>query len=238
MARLPRLYAPSVVQHVVQRPIDGRRLFEGPDDCAVFVEILGDAVRANGVALHAWTLTPLEFRFLGTPSSAEAIGRAMQAIGRRYVPLVNKRNGRAGSLWQPRYRSTLIDADTYLLASMRHVEERPVVLGFVDDVGAWPWSSHAHHIGRARQSWVTDHRLYWALSDTPFERQAAYRAFVEAPAPVALRERVDQAVERGWFLGDAAFVATFEADLSRRAHPRAAGRPRKLDGPTPIIEGP
>ena len=238
MARLPRLYAPSVVQHVVQRPIDGRRLFDAPDDCAVFVEVLGDAVRAHHIALHAWTLTPLEFRFLATPSSADAIGRAMQAIGRRYVPLINKRTGRAGPLWQPRYRSTLIDAETYLLASMRHVEERPVVLGFVDDANAWPWSSHAHHVGRVRQPWVTDHRLYWALSDTPFERQAAYRAFVGAPAPAGLRERVDQAVERGWLLGDAAFAATFETELSRRAHPRAAGRPRKAGVLAPNIETP
>ena len=224
MARLPRLYAPAVVQYLVQRPIAGRRLFDEADDYVLFIDLLGEAVRGHGVALHAFVLLPDEVRLLATPSAADAIPRLMQAIGRRYVPYLNRRSGRVGALWERRYRSTLIDAGPWLLASMRHIEQRPVVAAGVAHAERWQWSSYAHHVGAGRQDFLSDHAGYWALSDTPFERQAAYRRFAEELADVASSEAIDAAVERGWILGDPAFVERLDGLASRRGRPLGRGR--------------
>jgi putative transposase len=226
MARLPRLYAPTVVQHVVLRPAVGRGLFIDDDSYVSFTALLAEAVRAHGIALHAYVLTPDELRLLATPADPGSLPRAIQAIGRRYVPSINRRVGHGGPLWSQRYRSTLIDAETYLLDSMRFIESRPVALGLVSSPGEWRWSSYGHHVGREQQALLSDHAGYWDLSNTPFERQAIYRALSGEPIPAAIDARISDTVERGWLLGDPAFVAQVEERLNRRSGPLPRGRPR------------
>jgi putative transposase len=186
-------------------------------------------VQAHGVALHAYVLSPTQIRLLATPKDAEGIGRAMQAIGRRYVLHLNGKTGRTGALWQRRFRSTLIDAHTFLIPTMRLIEQQPVREGLAPSPDRWRWSSHGHHAGREQAAFISDHAAYWALSDTPFERQAIYRGLVEVPIEPAFAARIDASVERGWILGDAAFVAAIDGQLNRRGTPLPRGRPRKLD---------
>ena len=226
MARLPRLYAPAIVQHVVQRPIAGRALFVDTSDFELFIALLQDAVRTHGVALHAFVLMPGEIRLLATPAQADSIARLMQAIGRRYVPHINRKTASSGPLWDRRYRSTLIDADEYLLPSMRYIEQRPVAAALVTEPGAWRWSSYGHHVGRQQQAFVGDHARYWSLSDTPFERQAAYRDLAAVALAGSVAARIDDAVERGWVLGSPAFIATLQDAVNRRAQPLKRGRKR------------
>ena len=227
MARLPRLYAPDVVQHVVQRPLEGRLLFGDPDDYLFFTDLLEEAVYLHAVALHAYVLLPGEVRLLATPPQPESIARLMQTIGRRYVPHLNRKTNRRGALWDRRYRSTLIDADAFLLPSMRFIEGRPVAAALVAEAGEWRWSSHSHHIGREQRSFLIDHGHYWALSDTPFGRQALYRDLAAAAVAGDVAHRIDEAVERGWVMGDEAFVATLRGTINRRPSPLPRGRPRR-----------
>jgi len=234
MARLPRLYAPATVQYVVQRPITGRELFVDAADYTLFLELLQDAVRTHGVALHAFVLMPGEIRLLATPAQPESIARLMQAIGRRYVPHLNRRTNREGPLWDRRYRSTLIDADEFLLPSMRHIEGRPVAASLVVEPATWRWSSHGHHVGREQRPLLSDHARYWALSDTPFERQAAYRDLAATGLPEATANRLENAVERGWALGGTAFVAALETAVNRRAQPLRRGRKRTHPVPSSV----
>ncbi len=227
MARLPRLYAPSAVHHVVQRAAEGRDLIVDADDYAVFMDILQDAIKRHGLALHAYVLLPREIQLLATPSEPDSMARTMQAIGRRYVPYVNRKAARAGALWDRRFRSTLIEADEYLLACMRHIETRPAAEGLAASAEEWRWSSYGHHVGSAQQAFINDHAIYWALRDTPFERQAAYRAIVSTPLESQVIERIRDATERGWALGRPTFLAEIEATTNRRALPLQRGRPRK-----------
>ncbi len=224
MARLPRLYAPAVVQHVVQRPAEGRHLFVDADDYELFIQLISEAAKEHGVALHGYVLLPDQVRLLATPAHPESITRLMQTIGRRYVPHLNRKTARVGPLWDRRFRSTLIDADHYLLPLMRHIEMLPVAVRLVGTPGDWRWSSHAHHIGSEQQPFIHDHAHYWALSDTPFERQAVYRALVDAAGDPALYERIETTVERGWVLGDAPFIRTMEGVANRRVVPLSRGR--------------
>lgn len=227
MARLPRLYAPNVVQSIVQCASEGRLLFDDANDYRYFVELLGQAAAAHHLAVHAYALLPRQIRLLATPSDTDAVPRTMQTIGRRFVPYRNRRSGRLGPLFDRRYRSTLIEAERYLLPSMRHLEAQPVTQGLAQAPDEWRWSSYRHHVGLEQEAFLIDHPLYWALRNTPFERQAAYRSLVEVPLDSEIARTLERATEKGWALGSEEFLRSLSAQATRRASQLPRGRPKK-----------
>ncbi len=54
----------------------------------------------------------------------------------------NRLEGRSGTLWESRYKSSVVQSDAYLLACCRYIELNPVRARMVDDVAAYPWSSY------------------------------------------------------------------------------------------------
>ena len=230
MARLARLYAPGVAQHIAQRGHDERPIFLDTDDYLAFLAILHEAAHAHGLAIHAYVLMPSQVRLLATPRDETTTARVLQAVGRRYVRHFNRKRGRGGALWEGRYRSTLIDADAYLLACCRYLETLPVVDGLAAAPEQYRWSSYAHHAGVASNPMVTDHACYWALGNTPFERQAAYRALFATDLDPRLADAIRQAAESGWALGGADFLARIAATANRRVRPLPRGRPAKVRG--------
>ena len=136
------------------------------------------------------------FHLLATPSTSEGLPQWMQAVGRRYVRYFNDRHGRTGTLWEGRYRSTLIQTDRYLLACMAYIDLNPVRAGMVADARDYPWSSHGHYAGLRHDRLITPHPLYWTLGNTPFAREAAYAELVRAgvaPADARAFDRGDAA---------------------------------------------
>ena len=229
MARLPRLYAPGIVQRVVQRAAEGRLLFDGADDYRLFVEILTQSSVTHGLAIHAYVLLPRQIQLLVTPSDANALPRAMQAIGRRYVPYMNRQAGRLGTLFDRRYRSTVLEAERYLMASMQHLEMQPVAEGLAQQPQAWRWSSYRHHVGLEQETFLVDHPLYWALGNTPFERQATYRSMLETPLASVISRDIERATESGWALGGENFLRAISPGATRRMIALPRGRPKKTN---------
>jgi putative transposase len=171
---------------------------------------------------------PNHVHLLLTPPDATAVGRTMQAIGRRYVRWFNDRHARTGALFEGRYRSTVVEADRYLLACMRYIELNPVRAGLVQGPEQFPWSSYRHHAGLAADPAITDHALYWSLGNTPFERQAAYmRLFEQGPEAPEL-DRIRAATHGGWALGEYGFATEIGRKTARRLLRRRAGRPPKI----------
>ena len=227
MARLARLYVPGLPQLVVQSGNNRQTIFHDAADYRAFMGWLRDAVREQGVALHAYALLPEHFHLLATPADERAIGRALQSVGRRYVAYFNQRYARSGTLWEGRYRSTVLDPDRYLIAAMRYVELGPVQAGLCTDPARYPWSSCAHHVGISQDLIVTDHSVYWALANMPFDRQALYRQALEEGLAADEEERLRAATQKGWMLGDAEFVERHAGAASRRPSIATRGRPRK-----------
>jgi putative transposase len=155
----------------------------------------------------------------------------MQSVGRRYVAAFNKRHQRSGTLWDGRFRAAPLEADAYLLACMRFIELNPLRLGYVL-AGAedFPWSSAAHHLGRRRDPLVLDHPLYWALGNTPFEREAAWRSWLEQGTTPEEARRLMDSAHKGWPLGGAGFLRRLGEDQARPVAPRPRGRPSRKPG--------
>ena len=227
MARLPRLTLPGYPHHVIQRGNNRQPIFADADDFEVFLAQLTEQALKHGVAVHAYALMENHFHLLATPDSADGLPKMMQSVGRTYAQYFNRRHGRTGTLWEGRYKSTLVQTERYLLACMAYIELNPVRAGMVSDPAEHPWSSHHHHIGTRLDKLITPHALYWQLGNTPFAREVAYTEMVRAGLSVNQVGALTRATLSGWALGDEAFKSSLQTQTPRRVSPGPIGRPPK-----------
>ena len=218
MARLPRLVLPGLPHLVVQRAAAGRPAFVDGEDRRAYADALHEGLAAEGVHLHAYALTPGEVRLVLTPPDAAALARLMQHLGRRYVSAYNRRHGGQGTLWSGRFGCAALQAGAPCLDAMLWVD------GASDEPGA---TSAARHVGARPDPLLTDPPAYWALGNTPFDREGAYRRLLGAGVPAARAAELRRAVAGGWVVGGADFAAEAEAVAGRPVRPRPRGRPRR-----------
>lgn len=225
MARLPRLTVPGYPHHLILRGNNRQSIFAEAADYEQLLALLDENGRKFDVEIHAYVLMTNHFHLLATPSTIDGLPLLMQAVGRSYVRSFNQRQGRTGTLWEGRYRSTLIQADRYLLACMVYFDLNPVRAGMVATAQDYPWSSHRHYTGRHQDRVVTPHPLYWSLGNTPFSREAAYSELVASGVGAEQQQALTDSALRGWALGEADYVAELQKRTARRVMPAKAGRP-------------
>ncbi len=225
MARLPRLTLPGHPHHIIQRGNNRQAIFLSSGDRQFLLDLLRENSVKFGVAIHAYVLMTNHFHVLATPGTAEGLPQMMQAVGRRYVRLFNDANQRSGTLWEGRYKSTLIQADRYLLACMVYIDLNPVRAGLAAEAADFPWSSHGHYVGLRTDDLITPHPLFWGLGNTPFSREAAYAELVRAGITSQALSDLTQSVLRGWALGEGNYVTELQKQTARRVMPASAGRP-------------
>ncbi|MGI4982168.1 MAG: transposase [Janthinobacterium lividum] len=231
MARLARLYVPGLPQHLVLDAQPGQPAFRDETDLACFADTLRRVAREAGFAVHAYALLPSGVHLLGSPRDARSASQTVQAVGRRYVALHNRRHQRSGPLWDGRYRATVIDPEPHLLFVSRLIEslaDAPPAATTAALAELPRRSSRAHHVGLALDPLITDHALYWSLGNTPFERQRLYRELAEQPLDPVASVQVLEAARKGWVLGDAAFREQCARSANRRVTPLPRGRPPKI----------
>lgn len=225
MARLPRLTLPGYPHHIIQRGNNRQAIFQAPVDYQVLLDLLADNAQKFAVEVHAYVLMGNHFHLLATPTTDGGLPHMMQAVGRRYVRHFNAAQGRSGTLWEGRYKSTLIQTEHYLLACMAYIDLNPVRAGITVQARAYPWSSHSHYLGLRNDKWLTPHPLYWALGNTPFAREAAYTELVRGGITAEQQSALTHATLHGWALGEADFVADLQSRTERRVSKTQAGRP-------------
>jgi putative transposase len=226
VARLARLTLPGELHFVVQRGHNGQRIFSGADDRQFMWDLLLDGASRFDVAIHGYVLLEGYFQLLATPATEKGLPLLLQAVGRRYVQYFNHRNQRTGTLWDGRYRSTLIQPDQYLFAALSHMDLAPVRSGVVSQPGEYAWSSHGHFVGLRVDKLVTAHLLIWGLGNTPFAREAAYARRIDEEAGLNASRLLD-ATHKGWALGDRAYMDDIQSRTGRRISRTNPGRPSK-----------
>ncbi len=231
MPRLTRLTLPGELHIVAQRGHGNQPVFVDDEDRRAYLDALRAACAAHGVAVHAYALLDDEVQWLATPSGEDSLGRAVQAIGQRFVVGFNRRHGLRGTRWEGRFRSAVVDGESHALDLMTMLEQEPVVRGLTGKVSGWPWSSALHHLGTSTSPWLRDHPAVWALGNTPFEREAAYEARLAQALDPGLRLGVRQALLRGWVIGPPGYQKRLEQtmNLRRAMAPRPRGRPARAN---------
>ncbi|WP_296807946.1 transposase [Thiocapsa sp.] len=227
MARLPRFVLPGYPQHVIQRGNNHERILYEEEDYWFMWEKIGAAAEKFQCDLHAYALMPNHFHLLLTPRLENGVGKLMQYVGRYYVQHFNARYERTGTLWEGRYRATLLDPKQFLLPVSHYVESNPVRAGLVNSVGDYGWSSYAANALGEDDPLVTPHAEYEHLGRSAKARRAAYAVQAEKPLDAALVTRIRDATNKAWVLGDQTFCESIATKLNRRALPRQRGGDRR-----------
>jgi putative transposase len=230
MARLPRYVIPGQPQHIIQRGNNRQAIFAANADYQFFRDALVEAAEKHGLAIHAYVWMTNHVHLLATPEADDSISKTFQSVGRRYVQYFNYVYKRSGTLWEGRYRATVVDSERYLLILMRYIELNPVRAGMVALPQEYPWSSHRRNaLGERGKNadWLQPYAEYVRLGQEDADRQATYRAlFVAAIDPGDLAE-IRGCTHKGWALGGQRFRAEIEALGQRQAVSKGVGRPRK-----------
>lgn len=226
MARLPRLSLAGYPHHALQRGNNGQPIFLASADYAMWLGLLEENAKKFAVAVHAYVLMPNHFHILATPHAGEGLPKMMQALGRSYVRYFNDSQKRTGTLWEGRYKSTLVQAERYLLPCMAYLDLHPVRSGLAANAPDYAWSSHRHYIGQRVDKLITPHAMLWDMGNTPFAREAAYAELVRNGINPVHQQVISGATWSGWTLGEAEFVADLQKRTLRRLTKSLAGRPR------------
>jgi putative transposase len=201
MARQTRFFLEGQPHHVTQRGNNRTPIFTCDEDFLYFEMCLGKAVSDCGVAIHAIVLMNNHVHLLVTPTTPQSLPRAMQSVGRRYVQHFNRSHGRTGTLWEGRYRSTVINTTRHFLACMCYVERNPERARLVSRPEDYRWSSYrANALGGECGVTLTQHAIYLELGRTGESRQAAYRDLFRRDIPLDVIESIRLATSRAWLL--------------------------------------
>ena len=225
MARPPRLTCAGQAHHLLQVGIDRQSIFRDDEDRLQFLGWLREAARQFQISIHAYVLMPDHLHLLATPLDQTGLGRMMQLLGRHYVPYFNRKYVRSGTLFQGRFKTSVLEPEPYLVNCMHYIESNPIRARLVASVEDFRWSSYAHHAGIQADAVVIDHSSYWSLGNTPFQREANYRAqFDQALSPKVTQELTD-AVLKGRILGTTAFQTALARQFGRPVNSNRRGRP-------------
>ena len=211
--------------HLVQRGINREPCFFAEEDYHCYLHWLQKSAADWGCAVHSYVLMTNHVHLLITPQRADGPARLMQSLGRRYVQYINRAYKRSGSLWEGRYKSSVVQAESYLFACMRYIELNPVRAGMVTDPANYRWSSYRHNgLGQADERLV-EHPLYLGLDSDPERRQASYRALFRSELDDDAIGDIRLALTQSQPLGDDRFAERICARVGvRRAHQKR-GRP-------------
>jgi len=228
MARLPRIGPLGVPQHIIQRGNNRQVCFASEQDMGVYAHFLEEYARNYSVAIHAWVFMTNHVHLLATPYDIEAVSKMMQALGRRYVRYFNREYQRSGTLWEGRFKSSLVQSETYLLQCQRYIELNPVRANMVSDPAEYVWSSYQSNGLGKKIALYSPHEEYLKLGKTDTQRQKAYRYLFHTHTDENLITDIRSTVNKGLALGDERFKQEIEALCGRRVRPAKMGRPRKL----------
>lgn len=231
MARPLRIEFPDAVYHVTSRGNDRKAIFRDDIDRRKFIAFLGEAVERFGWSLTAWVLMTNHFHLvLQTPEAN--LSQGMHWLNSSYVGWFNRRHKRAGHLYQGRFKSPLIEKETYLRDTLRYVVLNPVRAGMVVRPENYKWSSYRATAGlEVAPAWLDTKSTLALFDPDPDAARRIYQDFVVAKVDGA--DRLWDRLINGMYLGSTPWIKEIrtivESKLRSADHPleqRAVGRPR------------
>ncbi len=202
-------------------------IFLADRDYRLYLRWLGQAAAKHGVDIHAYVLMTNHVHLLASPGTEHGVPRMLQSLGRRYVRYFNTANQRSGTLWEGRYRASVVDTDAYMHVCARYIELNPVRAGIVRRPGDYRWSSFRCNAEGVKDRLVTPHDLYCSLGSTAELRRQAYLGLFEMELSAPTLEHLRGATNGGWAIGDDDFRDRIATATGRRAAPHTRGRPRR-----------
>lgn len=229
MARLPRFVLVGQPQHIIIRGNNREPVFAAEEDYRFFLDKLSEAAKKHQCDVHAYVLMTNHIHLLVTPHQEESISKMMQMLGRYYVQYYNYTYKRSGTLWEGRYKASLIDSEQYALLCYRYIELNPVRANMVQHPAEYPWSSYRANALGEPDKLVSPHAMYWTLGNDEANRQYQYRELFKGQIDTINLDKIREATNKAWILGSEHFKERIATQLNRRGDKLAKGGDRKSD---------
>ena len=227
MARQPRLVLVGHPQHVIIRSNNRDPIFYADADYRFYLEKLKECCNKHQCVVHAYVLMTNHVHLLITPYTQQGISKVVQMLGRYYVQYFNFQYKRTGTLWEGRYKASLIDSDMYALVCYRYIELNPVRASMVDHPSEYPWSSYRCNAVGCVNDVISPHFAYTGLGDTAKSRQDAYRALFDGLIDETTLDHIREMANKGWVLGSDYFKAKIAERINRQVEPKLRGGDRR-----------
>lgn len=229
MARMARIVIPNHPHHIVQRGHNKQVVFAEPEDFRHYLSDLKELKRHFGVKVYAFCLMTNHVHLLLAPGEdASALGQLMKGLAGRMTRYRNKLEGRSGTLWESRYKSSVVETDIYLLACSRYIELNPVRAQMIGRAEDYPWSSYPLRLKEtAQNNWLDESPSFKELGLDHSARLARYIEFMDQATPRSELQLIRGALQRGQLTGSSRFTDEIENITGRRISQRSRGRPAK-----------
>jgi putative transposase len=240
MPRHARFVLADVPLHVWQRGVDRGACFRSDDDRRLYLGLLQELAAETKCAMHAFVLMTNHIHLLLTPGERDSCSLLMKHVGQRYTQHFNRTWRRTGTLWEGRFKSSMIESETYLLRCHRYIEMNPVRAGVTRCPGEYAWSSFKANAYGVPCPLLAPHHVYHQLGADTDGCREAYRELFDVPLEAAALDEIRQALHGGFALGSERFVQELEKRLGRKvgrrrqAAQRTEHRNGALSGLTPV----
>jgi len=228
MPRKPRFFVAGTANHVIQRGNNKDVVFFEEEDYRQYLTILNEAATKHGVKIHAYILMTNHIHLLATADTTHGISQMMQQIGRFYVPYINFKYKRTGTLWEGRFKSSLVSDDIYVLACMRYIEMNPVRAQMVKAPQDYKWSSYHTNVRGAYDPVIMEHISYKGLAKSKKNQQEKYRDLFLEHLDAKVLTNIRNCAQTGTPLGNNKFKSQIESKLKIKVGYNTRGRPKKL----------
>jgi putative transposase len=226
MPRKSRFFLPNIPVHAIQRGNNRQAIFFDEVDYRLYLGWLKAAAEKYGCQIHAYVLMTNHVHLLITPEHRDSLSRLFQYVGRYYVTYVNNTYGRTGTLWEGRYKASIVEEDRYLLSCYRYIELNPVRAGMVKRPEDYPWSSYGYNALAIDDRILSPHKLYLQLGEADELRQCAYQALFQNTFDAEMLDEMRACLQSGTPLGSGRFKAQIEQVLKVKVGQAKRGRPR------------
>ena len=211
MPRRQRICPAGMPQHIIQRGNNRQTCFKDFEDKAAYLAFLSRYYKEHEVEIHAWVIMDNHTHLLVTPRTDQSLSAFMKALGQRYAQYFNHKYERTGTVWEGRFKSCLVDTESYFLECQRYIELNPVKAGIVAYAGDYQWSSYRCHGYGLRSRFHTPHECYLSFQPDPDRRPESYRGFVANSAPEGINDLIRYTAIAGKPLGSAQFKERMNA---------------------------
>jgi putative transposase len=229
MPRSPRLFLPNIPLHIVQRGHDRQPTFIQRRDFEYYIANLADAKSDHDIRMYGYCLMTNHVHLLIAPGDdVTGVSRFMRILAGRQTRYINKRKSRTGTLWEGRFKASLVDTDAYLLACYRYIDLNPIRSALARTPDEYKWSSYRNHAGLAENSLLDVSDTYRALGTDRATRASAYQRFVASGIDDEEISAIRTASRRNQVTGNHAFKEAIERRTGRLISSRGRGRPLKI----------
>jgi len=179
MSRPLRIEFSGAFYHITSRGNGGQSIYNDDTDRQIFLDCFSKTIKRYNWLCHAYCLMDNHYHFL-IETQSPTLSKGMKHLNGHYTQTYNRRHDRVGHLFQGRYKSILIEKDSYLLELSRYIVLNPVRAHMVARAGEWPWSSYRATAGLSeRPSYLTSDFILGVFSEIQIQAQDAYCKFVE-----------------------------------------------------------